>query len=148
MPTGESDDAELTGIRPKTVTEYFVLSERVSGSDWAEGDHLTLEHDPDQRDDVNALVAVTVGGTEIGHLWREDAEELAPRVNQEAPYEAWIDRILTGSPDKPYCGVVIEVRFADDPPDHIPRRQEPGPGLLTRLARMLPRRRPSRGSEA
>ena len=95
------------------MTEYFVVTELPKGSEWAEGDAVMLRREPDKGLDGHAVVVTTARGEHVGYLWREDAEELSPRVENDA-YEAWIDRVLSGAPDQPYCGVVIEVRFGDE----------------------------------
>lgn len=58
------------------------------------GDELELLREPSNPHDRNAVVVARLGGGQIGHVPREDAEAVAPLLDRGAMYQASCKKIL------------------------------------------------------
>jgi hypothetical protein len=77
------------------------------------GDPITLAREPNNRYDRNAVAVLSSHG-QIGYISREDAEDVARRLDWEEVPRCTISRILGGTRDKPHLGVVIAATWPED----------------------------------
>ncbi|MBR2836716.1 MAG: single-stranded-DNA-specific exonuclease RecJ [Coriobacteriales bacterium] len=79
-----------------------------------EGDMLSLIREPQNPHDSNAIKILNGQGTQIGYIKRLIAAAIAPRMDCGAQYEAFIESITGGTPQKPTQGVNILVSLKEN----------------------------------
>lgn len=105
------------------IEELWISGEaqrNADGTSWQQiikqcrvGETVTLLREPSNRYDGNAVAVLTRHG-QIGYVARDDAEEVARRLDWGEQPECMIARILGGTRDKPNLGVVITVSWLED----------------------------------
>lgn len=87
--------------RPLHRADFMVMgavrsAERREGCEGLDvGDVVTLEREPDNRHDANAILVLTSDGTELGYVPRSEASEMAPLLDGGAAQEAIVKRLLS-----------------------------------------------------
>lgn len=76
------------------------------------GEPISLLREPENPHDRNAVAVVTRSG-QIGYIAREDAADVARRLEWGEQPECAIARIVGGTRDKPYLGVVIAAAWPE-----------------------------------
>lgn len=78
-----------------------------------EGDTLTLEREPDNTHDANAVLVLGDGDCEIGYVPREDAQAMAPLLDAGAEAEATVHRLWETPEGRIVPIVLAKVRRGD-----------------------------------
>ena len=73
------------------------------------GQMVTLRREPANKFDANAVLVVSMRGTGIGYLARDDAKELAAALDERRPHAAQIHELTGGMPDYPNIGCRISI---------------------------------------
>lgn len=88
------------------------------------GERLTLERQPDNPHDSNA-VAVVAGRHIIGYIPRFDAAEVAALLDAGIPHRAQLHELTGGVPDYPSFGARVAIAWRDRKmPNPLPLRSE------------------------
>lgn len=74
------------------------------------GDSIVLEHWPMPEDEY-AVKVLRENGEQLGHIPREDAEDVAEWLGSANSVTAKIKKITGGTKDKPTIGCIIEIRI-------------------------------------
>jgi single-stranded-DNA-specific exonuclease len=74
-----------------------------------EGERVILKREPDNPHDKNAIAVLREDGDQIAYLSRDNAEWVAPLMDEGQELEAKIKWITGGTRDKPTRGVLIEL---------------------------------------
>lgn len=130
------------------MPEYWIVGEaqknpdgksrqRIIAQHRSAGTEIALVREPENRYDGNAVAVYLKGGGQIGYLSREDAPEVAARLDSGEAYECWVSRVQGGTKEKPSYGIVIDLHFEGDLDEGSRRVQRSRPGLLGQLARLL-----------
>lgn len=89
------------------------------------GVSVTLQRQPSNSFDANAILVLSHRGVGIGYLPREDSALLAPAIDDGRSYRAQIHELTGGLPDYPNIGCKISIAWdGRDLPSHRPVRSE------------------------
>jgi hypothetical protein len=72
------------------------------------GESITLEREPDNRHDANAILVFGPDGSELGYVPRDDARDMAPLIDASAQIEASVKKLIE-TEDGDVIPVVISV---------------------------------------
>jgi hypothetical protein len=97
------------------------------------GESVTLEREPDNRHDPNAILILSEGGDELGYIPREYARVMAPLLDAGAEPEATVQKLWDRRDGGVVPIVVSVLRGGDGPaPGRGPTKQPPtGGGCLS-----------------
>ncbi|MEO6042184.1 MAG: HIRAN domain-containing protein [Croceibacterium sp.] len=74
------------------------------------GDQVSLERQPDNPHDPNAVLILCAGG-DVGFLCREDAALVSPALDVGTEYRAQVHKIKGGVPDAPTYGLQLAIAW-------------------------------------
>jgi hypothetical protein len=126
--------------RPLHRADFVVMgtrrsAERREGCAGLEvGEAVTLEREPDNIHDGNAILVVTQGGTELGYVPREDAKQMAPFLDAGAEVDATVKKLLNRAEGDTLPVVISTLRRGGG---------DPRPSLRTPVSQPLPDRPPA-----
>jgi len=87
-----------------------------------EGDRVTLEREPDNAHDANAIIVLGEGDCELGYVPREESEQLAPLLDAGTLVEATVRRVWE-TPESQLVPILqVRVRRGDTTAEVLPRR--------------------------
>ena len=81
-----------------------------------EGDVLSLEREPDNPADPNAIKVSREDGPQIGYIPAHTARDLAKKMDAGEPVYAVISEITGGTEDKPTTGINLKITIGGAPP--------------------------------
>ncbi|WP_374594771.1 HIRAN domain-containing protein [Sphingosinicella sp.] len=78
------------------------------------GDPVKLLREPKNAHDRNAIFVTTLNGRGVGYIKRDEAPELARRLDAHEKCSAQIQKIKGGMEDYPSYGVMVSVAFVGE----------------------------------
>jgi len=110
----QADDEPLEIIETRVAGVTFENDDGTSRQEILKkckpGEPIKLVHSPMPEHEY-AVKVLRENGEQLGHIPREDAEDVADWLNSANTVTAKIKRITGGKKDKPTLGCVIEIRI-------------------------------------